>query len=135
MVQSPTLQHANDNMHRAFRAVCTTLQLTKAGEPATELVAIKVLEIAGLGVADAEEIATRALEYFQDPWGLIRRPSGRAVTPAAPAVTSRQRRPYGSPWGLGSRPAPRLLHGTRGLCSALVDGRGRHMAPEEPALR
>ena len=69
MVQSPTLQHANDNMHRAFSTVCTTLQLTTAGEPATELVAIKVLEIAGRGVADAEEIATRALEYFQDPVG------------------------------------------------------------------
>ena len=85
MVRSPTLQHANDNMHRAFSAVCTTLQLTKAGEPATELVATRVLEIAGGGVADAEEIATRALVLPGPRGGSLGGLLGRAVTPREPA--------------------------------------------------
>ena len=70
MISSPTLQsHTNDNTRWAVSSVCATLQLTAAGERATELVAIKVREIAATGVADAEELVTRALEYFQDPVG------------------------------------------------------------------
>lgn len=53
-------------MSAAFRAACEHLQLRNDhDDPATRLVAAKIIELAQRGVRDREDLAARAIEEFR----------------------------------------------------------------------
>ena len=52
-------------MQKAFDAVCTKLQLpTGTGDRVTELVAVKIIELAVAGEKDADKLTARVLAEF-----------------------------------------------------------------------
>ncbi len=54
-----------DKMSEALKGVCETLSLKRVDDPATRLVAQKIIELAQRGVRDVDKLRTMTLSEFK----------------------------------------------------------------------
>lgn len=67
---APAFDHQTLEAARcAYNVVCLELGLTTAGDKATEMVAMKVMELASGGIHHPDVLAAEALAYFRGPPG------------------------------------------------------------------
>jgi hypothetical protein len=66
-------------MSLALESVCETLELSFTDDPATRLVASKIIELAQRGVRDAPTLSAMTLKEFKDYWLAFSKRSHRAL--------------------------------------------------------